>query len=119
MRGIVWSPGKNREIKGLRAMLDRESAAVFRSIIYFSGIRRDARCEPSCGRLRKAATMRRITMDHLGPSEVLYTSLGYGDSTPAGKPAGIHNKTCTRTEVLFRGSGVGLRKWRMRADKVR
>ena len=35
--------------------------------------------------------------------------------------AGIQNRIiqCTRTEVLIRGRGVGLRIWRMRADKAR
>ena len=35
--------------------------------------------------------------------------------------AGIQNRIiqCTRTEVLLRGRGVGLRIWRMRADKAR
>lgn len=34
---------------------------------------------------------------------------------------GIQNRItqCTRTEVLIRGRGVGLRIWRMRADKAR
>ena len=73
---------------------------------------------------RKAEDQRFRVMESLerpAQSEALNTSHVYGGSAPVRNWQGfrIRIKACTQTEVLFWGSGVGLRKRRMRADKAR
>ena len=111
MCGIVWlrlkADNRDHDLES-----KRRRVRLMRSIIYFSGLREFRACHELAG------SQNRWEPGTIG--SLIYFPCVRGFRAYQ-QLVGIQNRItqCTRTEVLLRGRGVGLRIWRMRADKAR
>lgn len=83
--------------------------------IHFSGFRECAKWNRVAGFTESRSRKNRIDSRLRRKSYILPSSTRVSPQSSNR----LDSQSCTRTEILFRGRGVGLRYWRMRADQAR